>query len=280
MNSDFNRIPQSDPQFPPHLNLPTMYDLPSENPEESGFPDEFHFFQPLLLHYTFQPTNWNPHLVYNAVSMYLYYDVNNTLLYKRPDWFGVVGVERLYQGEDFRLSYVIWQEKVNPSIVIELLSPGTEEEDLGDTEQEENKPPTKWKVYEEILRVPYYVVFNRYTDEIKPYTLVGDHYEAMNFTSDRRLLMQELGLSLGVWQGAFYSIDRLWLRWFTLEGELILFPEEELAKAKQEAEKAKAELELAKAKQKAAEAEQEAAEAKIRMEKLIEQLRQLGINPE
>ena len=30
-----------------------------------------------------------------------------------------------------RLSYVRWQERVDPLIVVELLSPGTEEEDLG-----------------------------------------------------------------------------------------------------------------------------------------------------
>jgi hypothetical protein len=29
--------------------LPTMYDLPSENAEEMGLPDEFHDFQPDLL---------------------------------------------------------------------------------------------------------------------------------------------------------------------------------------------------------------------------------------
>lgn len=26
--------------------LPTMYDLPSEDPEEPGLPDEFHYYQP------------------------------------------------------------------------------------------------------------------------------------------------------------------------------------------------------------------------------------------
>jgi len=33
---------------------------------------------------------------------------------------------------DLRLSYVIWQEGVDPLVVVELLSPGTEEEDLGE----------------------------------------------------------------------------------------------------------------------------------------------------
>ncbi len=257
MTSVFGYIPQSDPLLPPHLTLPTTYDLPSENPEEPGCSSDFHFLQPLLLYLTFEPTNWNPDLVYSACDLNLYYDINHPLWYKRPDWFGVVGVGKLYQGRDLRLSYVTWQERVNPFVVVELLSPGIEEEDLGETEQQENKPPTKWKVYEEILRVPYYVVFSRYTDEIKPYHLVDGHYEAMDFSSNGRLLMPELGLSLGLWQGAFRGIDRLWLRWFTLKGELIRLPEEE-----------------------AIEAKQEAIEAKIRAEKLAEKLRQLAINPD
>jgi len=298
MTSVFGYIPQSEPQFPPHLNLPTMYDLPSENPEEPGLPDYFHFLQPLLLFLTFQPTNWNPDLVFSAVDLNLYYDVNHPLWYKRPDWFGVVGVGQLYKGQDLRLSYVTWQEKVNPFVVVELLSPGTEDEDLGETEQEENKPPTKWKVYEEILQIPYYIVFSRYTNEMKPYHLVNGRYEAMDFNSEGRILMPELGLSLGLWQGVFREIDKSWLRWFTLEGELILSPEQEAVEAEQKAaeaeqkaaeakqevveakqETAEAKQEAAEAKQEAAEAKQEAAEAKIRMEKLIEQLRQLGINP-
>ena len=40
-------IPQSQPPLPPKEILPTMYDLPSDNPEEPGLPDEFHFLQPL-----------------------------------------------------------------------------------------------------------------------------------------------------------------------------------------------------------------------------------------
>lgn len=45
-------IPQSDPPRPAAEILPTMYDLPSENPEEPGLPDEFHDHQPELLSIT------------------------------------------------------------------------------------------------------------------------------------------------------------------------------------------------------------------------------------
>lgn len=256
-------IPQSDPPLPPWETLPTMYDLPSDNPEDSGLPDDFHFLQPLLLYLTFQPINWNAELVYSAADLNLYYDVEHPLWYKRPDWFGVVGVQKLYKGEDLRLSYVTWQEPANPFVVVELLSPGTEDEDLGNSPKVKNKPPSKWEVYEQILRVPYYIVFSRYTNELRAFQLVGGHYEPINLTQGR-VLMPELGLSLGVWQGVFRGIDRLWLRWFTLTGELIPEPTEEVFAATE----------------RAIIAEQEAEQANRKAEQLAERLRQLGVNPD
>ncbi|HLP90028.1 MAG TPA: Uma2 family endonuclease [Nostocaceae cyanobacterium] len=256
-------IPQCDPPLPPWETLPTMYDLPSENPEEPGLPDEFHFLQPLLLYLTFQPIGINPELVFSAADMNLYYDIQHTLWYKRPDWFGVVGVPRLYQGRDLRLSYVCWQEVVNPFVVIELLSPGTENEDLGQKESKANQPPNKWEVYERILRVPYYIVFSRYTNELRAFHLSGGHYEPMNLI-EGRLPMPEIGLSLGLWEGCFRNIERLWLRWFTLNGELIPEPSEEADTAKE----------------RAIIAEQEAEAAKRKAELLAARLRELGVNPD
>ncbi|NET60816.1 MAG: DUF4351 domain-containing protein [Symploca sp. SIO2E6] len=37
-----------------------------------------------------------------------------------------------------------------------------------------------------------------------------------------------MGISLGLWQGSFRTINRLWLRWFTQDGELILSLEEQV----------------------------------------------------
>jgi Uma2 family endonuclease len=213
--------PQSDPPLSPRQTLPTMYDLPSENLEEPGLPDEFHSWQSQLLRETFQPPNWNRDEVFSAMDLNLYYDVTHPNWYKRPDWFAVVGVPRLYEGREPRLSYVRWQERVDPLIVVELLSPGTEEEDLGQTARQFGKPPTKWQVYEQILRVPYYVVFNRYTDELQVFQLVGDGYQSAELT-EGRLLIPRIELSLGLWRVSYENLDRLWLRWMTLNGDLIL----------------------------------------------------------
>lgn len=59
---------QTDPPRSPAVTLSTRYDLPSEDPDEPGLPDEFQ-----------------------------YYDARHVLWHKRPDWFAVLGVDRLYQ---------------------------------------------------------------------------------------------------------------------------------------------------------------------------------------
>ncbi|CCI20032.1 Similar to tr/Q8YQJ9/Q8YQJ9 [Microcystis aeruginosa PCC 9807] len=270
-------IPQSDPPLSPRQSLPTMYDLPSDNPLEPGLPDEFHLLQPQLLLLTFQPPNWEPDLVFSAADLNLYYNVRHPQWYKRPDWFGVVGVPRLYDGHDLRLSYVIWQEGVSPTIVVELLSPGTENQDLGQELRQPGEPPTKWTVYEQILRIPYYVVFSRYTNQLQAFELVGGYYQPVALVQGR-LPIPPLELSLGLWQGSYRGIERLWLRWLTLEGELIPLADEELIAAKQEASAAKQEASAAK--QEASAAKQEASAAKQRAEQLAARLRELGIDPE
>ncbi len=260
-------------------NLPTMYDLPSEDPEEPGLPDEFHYLQPQLLQFTFRPPEYYPHQVFSGADMNLYYDAAHHNWHKRPDWFGVVGVSRLYNHNDLRLSYVIWQEEISPFVIVELLSPGTEKEDLGETERSANRPPTKWEVYEQILQVPYYVVFNRYNNQLQAFHLESGQYQKMPIES--RILMPEIKLSLGLWQGEYQGINRLWLRWYDAEGTLILTDAE---KEKLRADAAKqladaAEQRADAAEQRADTAEQRADTAEQRAEYLAQRLRELGIEP-
>jgi Uma2 family endonuclease len=229
-------IPQTDPPLPPKLTLPTMYDLPSEDPLEPGLPDEFHGLQPQLLSRTLRLKNYENDQIFTGTDLNLYYDVRHTLWHKRPDWFLVLGIPRLYEETDLRSSYVVWQEGVNPFVVVELLSPGTEKEDLGEYaelepmvdkitseqqkitsyESEQNNgqavketPPKKWDVYERILRVPYYAVFSRYTNRLRGFKLEGGRYQEQTISSENpRFWIPEIELGLGVWQGEFEGITR------------------------------------------------------------------------
>ncbi len=267
-------IEQRETPVSPRKTLPTMYDLPSENPEEPGLPDEFHDFQPELLRVTFRPPNYPPEKVFCGSDMNLYYDGRHHSWYKRPDWFGVVGVSRLYDEKDLRLSYVIWQEVVAPTVVVELLSPGTEKEDLGRSTRLSNQPPTKWEVYEQILKVPYYIVFDRYTDTLKAFELRGGFYQEIEL-KEPKIWMPQLELGLGLWSGDYEGLHRLWLRWYDANGHWILTPTEQ-AQANFEAERQRAETERQRA-----EAERQRAEAeRQKSQRLEELLRSHGIDPD
>ncbi|MBD2384313.1 Uma2 family endonuclease [Cylindrospermum sp. FACHB-282] len=244
---------QTDPPRPPKEFLPTMYDLPSEDPEEPGLPDEFHVLQPQLLRETFSPPNYPENQIFVATDLNLYYDVRHPLWYKRPDWFAVVGVSRLYEQQELRLSYVVWQEGVDPFVVVEFLSPGTEKEDLGQTLRDASLPPTKWLVYERVLRVPYYIVFDRYTDQLRAFQLQGGSYTELEVTQVR-VWINDIQLGLGLWEGLYQGIERQWLRWYDDLGNWILTPQERERK----------------------QVEQE----RRRTERLAEQLRALGVEPD
>jgi Uma2 family endonuclease len=232
---------QTDPPVPAKETLPTMYDLPSEYPEDAGLPDEFHLLQPRLLTDTFLPPNYPPDQVFVASDLNLYYDTRNPFWYKRPDWFAVVGVSRLFDQRELRLSYVMWQEIIAPLVMVELLSPKTEKEDLGMTLREVNQPPTKWEVYEKIVRVPYYIIFDRYTDKLRAFQLVADRYQEIDVSSGK-IWMPGIELGLGLWQGNFEGIERLWLRWYDSSGNWVLTPVELLEQEKQLSNKLAAKL--------------------------------------
>ncbi len=139
---------------------------------------------------------------------------------------------------------------------VELLSPGTEKEDLGQTLREVEQPPTKWEVYERVLRVPYYIVFDRYKDQLRAFQLTGSRYRELEL-SEPRLWMEDIGLGIGLWQGSYQGIERQWLRWYDANGNWIPIPEEQTEQERQRAE-----------------------QERQRAERLAEQLRALGVEPD
>ncbi len=196
---------------------PTMDDLPSENPEDEGM-DEFHRLQSNVL------SEGAPSDIFTAAEMHIYFDLNNPKWYKRPDWFMVLDVPKLYPVKEMRSSYVVWDEGVVPFIAIELLSPSTEAEDLGKTVQKKGEPPTKWMVYEKILGIPYYVIFSRYTDKLKVFQISNSKYQQVTLP-DNRLWLPNINHGLGLWKGAYDGKNRLWLRWYDKNGWVPLLAE-------------------------------------------------------
>ncbi|NET56499.1 MAG: Uma2 family endonuclease [Symploca sp. SIO2E6] len=239
-------------------NLPTMYDLPSESLEEPGLPDQYHGWQGELCSATFCPPTHPPERVMVASDLNLYYDPRHTKWYKRPDWYGVVGVPRFYQERELRLSYVIWQERVIPMVAIELLSPGTSDEDLGETPRG-GSPPSKWEVYEQILGIPYYIVFDRYTNKLRVFWLKGNRYQEQKLR-EPRIWLPRLELGIGLWKGKYREMRREWLRWYDAQGNWIPTPTEA---AQQQAETAQQQAQAAQQRAETAERAQKEAISRL-----------------
>lgn len=251
-----NSFPEQSPQLsvvPPQKDWPTMYDLPSEYPEEEGLPDKFHDLQPQLLSDTLRLTTVAADQIFTGSDLNVYYDRSHPTWHQRPDWFAVAGVPRLYGDTDLRLSYVVWDEQVIPFVAVELLSPKTAKSDLGEIEREPDGTPTKWEVYEQILQVPTYVIFDRVAQRLRVFTLVNGRYQAQDVSAGR-FWLADMGVGIGVWQGTFKGYPLHWLRWYDADGEWI--PTE----AEQERKRA----------------EQE----RSRAERLAARLRALGIDPD
>ena len=75
-------------------------------------------------------------------------------------------------------------------------------------------------------RVPYYILYNRYTNELSAFQNVAGHYQALELT-EPRLWLADAELGLGLWQGTYQEIERLWLRWYDAEGNWLATPTEQ-----------------------------------------------------
>jgi Uma2 family endonuclease len=284
-------FPKIPPPKLPVKSLPTMYDLPSEAVGEPGLPDEYHLWQAALCSATFRPPEYSSDKILVACDLNLYYDPQHPLWYKRPDWYAVVGVPNLYQGKDLRRSYVIWQEKVTPIVIVEFLSDSSRDEDLGieKPSQRRREQPGKWQVYEQILQVPNYIIFDGETNQLRWFELERTSTEEGEIVryqersvNQARIWIESLQLGLGLWTGRYRRKQREWLRWYDTEGNWVLTEEElERKQRKQaQAQARKAQALAQRERQEKEQAEARARDAEARAALLAEQLRQLGVNPD
>ena len=146
-------------------------------------------------------------------------------------------------------------------MVVELLSPGTEAEDLGQRSRQPDQPPGKWQVYQDILRVPYYFLFDRYDNQFRAFVLNKGVYEPQTI-ENQKFWVPALNLGLGVWQGHYQGIHRSWLRWYDTNEQWVPTPQEAFERERQQAQQER----------QRAEQEQQQAENKIRViaQKLIQ----------
>lgn len=185
--------------------------------------------------------------------------VNGELVIKAPDWFYVPRVQPLTQRSE-RKSYTPHLEGDNPSLVMEFLS----ETEGGEYSVKRSYPPGKWFFYEQVLKVPTYVIFEPDTGLLEVYRLQEQRYDLELPDSEGRHWFPEMGLFLGVWRGEKEGRTGYWLRWWDEGENLLLWGVERLEQERQRAEQER----------------QRAEQERQRAEKLAAYLRSQGINPD
>ena len=126
------------------------------------------------------------------------------------------------------------------------------------------------------MKVPYYLVYSRYSNELRAFGLVLGRYRELTL-SNRGLWLPEAQLGIGVWSGRFEGIEGEWLRCCDAEDHWLPTKSESQEQANQRAEEADQRAEQAD--QRAEEANQRAEQERRRAEQLAARLSALGIDP-
>ncbi|NER04710.1 MAG: Uma2 family endonuclease, partial [Okeania sp. SIO3C4] len=142
---------------------------------------------------------------------------------------------------------VLPREKVPPFIALELASgDGSEERDktpLSQTSQGKKIKPGKFWVYEQVIQITYYSIYEIISGHLEVYHLENGSYRRMLPNERGHYPIEELGVELGLWEGNYDNQFMLWLRWWDTEGNLLLIGNERAEIEKARAERTESELE-------------------------------------
>jgi Uma2 family endonuclease len=136
-----------------------------------------------------------------------------------PDWFYVPNVPPTLNGKT-RRSYVLWQEYISPLIALEFVS--------GNGSEERDKTPWKGKlwIYEQVIKPAFYGIYEVNKASIEVYELIGGQYQLLAANERGHYSITPMGIELGLWQGEYQNAELPWLRWWDLQGNLLLTGEE------------------------------------------------------
>ena len=188
-----------------------------------------------------------------ATNMGICATVDSKLVIKAPDWFYARNVQPL-PSQGIRRSYTPKLEGEVPAIVMEFLSASPNDE----YSSKQTYPPGKWFFYEQVLRVPIYVIFEPVTGLLEVYQLDSSgKYQVQQPDLNGHYWIAGIGLFLGVWHGTKAERTGYWLRWWDESPEMLLWGAEMVERERQEK-----------------------ANVQQRAERLAAQLRAAGIEPE
>ena len=137
-----------------------------------------------------------------------------------PDWFYVPNVPPMLDGE-YRRSYVLWKEFIAPLIAIEFVS-GNGNEERDKTPPSATEKAGKFWVYEQAIRIPFYVIFDGFRDNLEAYHLLDGRYVKMQPNDRGHYAIPPMGVELGL----ILENGVSWLRWWDDAGNLLLTGDE------------------------------------------------------
>ena len=220
--------------FPSADELPDSDDTPVDNELQELIPG---LLKAILLILWSERMDW-----FFGIDMGIYYNPDFPAIV--PDAFLSLGVERFYD-EELRPSYVLWEENVTPTLVLEIVSQTYRKEYT-----------TKLEDYEK-LGILYYVIYSprrRRKPRLEVYKLVNGKYELQ---TKNPVWLPEIGLGIGCERGNYSGVTREWLYWYNQDEKRYPTPQEWIL---QEAQRAQQETQ--------------------RAQKLADKLRELGIDPD
>jgi Uma2 family endonuclease len=146
---------------------------------------------------------------------------------RAPDWFYVPNVPRMMLQGIVRRSYVLWQEHIRPLVVMEFVS--------GDGSEERDRTPKtgKFWIYEHGIQAQFYAIYERDPGRVELYRSEAGRYQPVAANERGHLPIPPLGVELGIWLGRHAGAELPWLRWWDLQGRLLLTPDEQLAQEQQ-----------------------------------------------
>ena len=184
---------------------------------------------------------------------------------KAPDWYYIPGADPTPKDFPYRRSYVLWQEKIKPTVFIEYVS------DYSGREWDRTPETGKFWVYERVLDAHYYAIHTHETGILEVYKRVRGKLQQMKPNEHGRYPISTFGVELGTKREKLDGFELDWLRWFEANGKLLPSAEEQIEQER---------LKFEKAARRATSAERRAVSAEDQARKLADKLRELGIDPE
>ncbi|WP_218079995.1 Uma2 family endonuclease [Anthocerotibacter panamensis] len=197
--------------------LPPDYPLPDEPVENLDHP-----FWALALREALELAGLIPPTGLIASNFGLCVKVDTKTVVKAPDW---VYVPSVLPTVEMRRSYTPHTEGEAPLVVMEFLSDADHEE----YSIRPSYPYGKLFFYEKLLQVPTYVIFDPATRLLEVRKLKAGQYELQTPNEAGHFWLEDLGLFLGIWEGAKAERSGLWLRWWDEAGNLLLWGLERIA---------------------------------------------------